>query len=111
MAKPFIAEKRTRWSAAEASAVLTELERSGLSVQEFARREGLQPERLYRWRQRLEEAAGGAGGIEFVEVRAAEIDSFAPLEIVLRSGHRVLVRGAVDVAVLRTVVLTLEGEC
>jgi hypothetical protein len=33
----------------------------------------------------------------------------APIEIVLRGGHRVLVRGAVDVDALRDIVVALEG--
>jgi hypothetical protein len=33
-----------------------------------------------------------------------------PLEVVLRNGHRVLVRGTVDVSALRAVVVALEQE-
>lgn len=44
-----------RWSLQDAEAVLEVMERSGLSVQRFAQREGLDAERLYRWRRKLRE--------------------------------------------------------
>jgi transposase-like protein len=44
-----------RWSPQDAEGVLDLMERSGLSVQRFAKREGLDPERLYRWRRKLRE--------------------------------------------------------
>jgi transposase-like protein len=72
---------RRRWRAAEAEAVLGELESSGLSVSGFAAREGLDAQRLYRWRAQL--AATGAMGPRFVEVKTV---AAAALEVVLRSG-------------------------
>jgi len=98
-------KKRSRWTVGQARAVLDQQERSGLSVQRFAERESLDAERLYRWRRKLNR---GGGPVGFVEVRA---DTGAPLEIVLRSGHRLLIRGAADVATLRAIVTTLEREC
>ena len=44
---------RRRWRAEDARAVLTRLESSGLSVPQFAAREHLDPQRLYRWRAQL----------------------------------------------------------
>lgn len=48
--------RRHRWTPEEASIVLAKQTASGLSVQQFAAREGLDAERLYRWRRRLETA-------------------------------------------------------
>ena len=48
-----MAKRRTRWTPAEAHAVLDELDASGLSMAEFGRRHDLQPNRLQRWRKRL----------------------------------------------------------
>jgi len=45
---------RLRWTDADAQTVLGALDASGLSVAAFAGREGLDPQRLYFWRRRLE---------------------------------------------------------
>jgi transposase-like protein len=107
MAKSSVSIARVRWSADEARAILDRQERSGLSLWRFATSQGLEPERLYRWRRKLGE--GHRPKAKFVEVRAGGDD--ARFEIVLRGGHRVLVRGPVDVEALRAIVVTLEGEC
>jgi hypothetical protein len=48
-----VERRRTRWTAAEARAVLAELAASGLPLAEFGRERGLHPVRLSRWRRRL----------------------------------------------------------
>ena len=48
-----IALKRRRWRVSDAEIVNSALAESGLTMAEFARRHGLQPERLRRWRSRL----------------------------------------------------------
>ncbi len=45
------------WSTETARAVLSAQRESGESVTEFARQHGLQPQRLYWWRKRLDEDA------------------------------------------------------
>src|SRR6185436_4852614 len=45
--------RRRRWRVPEARAALDALAASGLSVSAFAEREGLDEERLYRWRRRF----------------------------------------------------------
>lgn len=42
-----------RWTETEAREVVAELCSSGMTVEEFARRRGLDSQRLYRWRRRL----------------------------------------------------------
>lgn len=42
-----------RWSESEAEEILSLLERSGQSIAAFAREQGLTPQRLYWWRNRL----------------------------------------------------------
>ena len=65
--------KRTRWTQEEARNVLAEQEASGLSVTVFARRRGLNPKRLYRWRAAFREEQHGDGLrlVEFVPQREA----------------------------------------
>ena len=56
------------WTESEARRVLAEAGRSGLSLNAFGREHGIQPQRLYWWRDRL--SAGGKRGddIGFREV-------------------------------------------
>jgi hypothetical protein len=100
---------RRRWTSADARIVLTAFEDSGLSVVAFAEREGLDPQRVYFWKRRLEAASADAP-LAFVEVmpRRAEV-----VEIVLRSGRILRVPDSVDAAVLRQLVEALEerGDC
>ena len=46
-------QSQQRWSESEAEEVLALLEESGQSVATFAREQGLTPQRLYWWRNRL----------------------------------------------------------
>ena len=74
----------TRWSPADARSVLAELEASGLSVAEFARRRGVHPERLRRWRARYR------GEHRPVGPRLVELVAAAPrgaLRVLCPSGH------------------------
>jgi transposase-like protein len=107
MAKSSVSVARTRWSAEDARAILEKQELSGLSLWRFATSQGLEPERLYRWRRKLGDTRQPLP--KFVEVRTGGDD--ARFEIVLRGGHRVRVRGPVDVEALRAIVVMLEGEC
>ena len=101
--------RRQRWTSEKASAVLADLAASGLSVQEFAAREGLDPERVYRWRRRLG-MIPPAPAATFVEVRPR---TRSRVEILLRSGHVLFVPDSIDTGALRQLVDTLEraGEC
>ncbi len=108
MAKSSVSIAPGRWSADEARALLERQERSGLSLWRFATEQGIEPERLYRWRRKL--GGSDAAAPAFVEVPGMAMND-SRFEIVLRGGHRVLVRGPVDVEALRAIVVTLEGEC
>ena len=48
---PTLTDLPRRWTAADAARVFSALERSGLTDTEFARRSGIQPQRLRRWRR------------------------------------------------------------
>ena len=92
---------------------------SGLSVREFAERGGLEPARLYRWRERLGVSAGqqlaaSAASMPeraaFVEVRAHHPSR---VEVVLRTGHVLFVPDSFDAGALSRLVEILERatEC
>lgn len=73
--------KRTRWTANEAQEILNLWKTSGVSLQRFAKQQGVQVQRLHRWKQLLEKPAAEA----FVEV-PLEPQSRAAVEVVLADG-------------------------
>jgi transposase len=46
-----VAEARRRWSEAEKQAVVAEAERPGVNISSLARRHGIKPSLLFRWRR------------------------------------------------------------
>lgn len=102
---------RRRWTEVEARAALDDLARSGLSEQAFTSREGLDLQRLQRWRRRFEaendEWASEPARMTFVEVPRRES---AVLELVLRSGRVLRVRESIEPELLRRLALALEDD-
>jgi transposase-like protein len=117
--------RRRRWRVPEARAVLDALAASGLSVSAFAEQEGLDEERLYRWRRRFaRERKAEAGAVTppvtppIIELRAATSlhprtrDAAAErVEIVLGSGVVVRVAETIDPASLARLVAALGRGC
>jgi len=107
---------RRRWTAEDAGQALAALERSGLTLTAFAIGEGLDPQRLSRWRRRL----GGAASPVFEEVVVADpvasiLDSDAArraerelFEVVLASGRVVRVPASFDAGALRRLLAVAE---
>ena len=73
-----------RWTAAEARAVLKELEGSRLSVPRFARQHGLGVERLYRWRRRLGQGRRCPQKPRFAELMVRPTASAGTIELELQ---------------------------
>lgn len=98
-----------RWTLADARAALAALGASGLSTSAFARREGIDVQRLYRWRRQLAEEHRGpavfAPAPELIEIRARRAE---PVEIELASGLLVRVSETIDPAALARLVSVLE---
>ena len=107
---PLPDRSRLRWNRGEARAVVTAFEASGLSVEKFAEREGLKPERLARWKRKLD-AGKTSKGPKFIELRPApaKLDS-ARLELVLRSGHVLFFGESFDPAAFRRILELLERD-
>jgi hypothetical protein len=89
---------------------IAEQERSGLSVKQFCEQRGFTAWSFYDWRKRLRETSG--------LVRFAVVDhsadrqqaaTRAEMEVVFAAGERLLIRGGVDQATLRTVLRALRG--
>ena len=104
--------RRRRWGIAEARAALAAMEASGLSASAFAAREGLQVQRLRRWRERLGSKAAKAGVAAFVEL-GQHVTATATgnrIEIALRSGRTLRAADTIDPVVLRRLVDVLEHD-
>jgi hypothetical protein len=96
---------RPRWTQADARLVLDAVAASGLSRAEFARTYDVDYQRLNTWRHRLAATSPPAPPVGFVQVvtpTASSSPSSARYEIQLASGEVLRVDGAVDVAMVRT---------
>lgn len=95
-----------QWTEEQARGALAALDASGLSPFAFAKREGLDAQRLYRWRRRLARVGStGRAAPAFVEVRSRSCEQ---IEVVLGSGRTLRVLATIDPSVLRRLVETLE---
>ena len=90
---------RRRWTADDAREALSALDRSGLTVAAFARREGLDEQRLRNWRKRF------AAPRAFVEIAPREPER---VEIGLRSGRTLRVSATIDSTTLTALLELLE---
>jgi hypothetical protein len=84
-------------------------QRSGMSVKQFCRDQGLTEYSFYAWRKRLQEA----GPVRFALVargaRRQERTAEAPLELVFATGERLRIGPGVDITTLRTVLDVLRA--
>src|SRR5438067_7479317 len=78
-------------------------QRSGTSVKQFCKEQGLTEYSFYAWRKRLQE--GGPVRFALVErnLRRQERPGEAALELVLATGERLRIGAGVDTAVLQAV--------
>lgn len=99
---------RRRWKLADARTALAALAASGLSLNEFAEREGLKVQRLSRWLRRVGEPdlrPAPAATPKVIEIRPRRAE---PVEIVLTSGRVLRVAETIDPAALARLVAALE---
>jgi transposase-like protein len=97
---------KRRWTTEEARAVLDLLDASGKSVREFADAEGLDPQRLYRWRAQL----GNRSTPVFMEIPRSSSSPPVRVEVVLGTGLVVRVADGFSEETLRRVVAALAAE-
>jgi transposase-like protein len=94
--------------------VLADARQSGESLSAYAQRHGIDPQRLYSWRRKLDavkEAESSPLREAFVPVRVAPGKSATPaatLELVLAAGRVVRVGADFDARALRRLVEALE---
>jgi len=101
-----MASRRTRWTPAQAHEVVEALEVSGLSMAQFGRERGLDPERIRRWRARFRREAAEASP-RLVELVARRDTPGARLQVHCPSGHRVEVVDVELAAGLRAALLAV----
>ena len=105
---------RVRWSEHEARSALSAWRKSGLSVEDFAKEQGLVPQRIYWWRKRLEKTAAVAAAAP-AQVKLLPVNVTAPrsrgepVAVFLRTGHVVKVGRDFDEEAFSRVVALLEG--
>jgi len=106
------------WSDGEAREVLSAWERSGEPASVFARRHGLSPHRLLRWKNRQHGSARRSRpAFHPVEVVEAEDSTRSvgswesgTLELIVDGSRRIVVRRGFDPEVLRELLRVLESR-
>ena len=126
-----VAETRRVWSLAEKRGIVAEALVPGVNVSAIARRHGLKPSLLFRWKTQLADATEGS--IEPADIGNGRSPSFVPvvlpaptagiarstrvasdaqplgtIEIDLSNGRRLRVGGSVDVVMLKRIIDILE---
>ena len=113
-----VAETRRKWTAVEKAAVVAEI--AGSSVSSVARKHGIAPSLVFRWRREL--------GVSGKRTKREATPAFIPLalpapgaaaaamhgggiiEIELAHGRRVRIDASVDSATLKRVIAVLDGR-
>ena len=109
-----IAGTRRSWSREEKLAILAEAREAPTSVSAVARRHGLHPSLLFRWRREADEALRPREPTFVPLALPGPMTAPSPagctagfIEIKLAGGHRVRAEGAVDSTALRGVIEAL----
>ena len=115
-----VAEMRRRWTLPEKKAIVAESQTTSTAISAVARKNGIAPALLFRWRRELGAALRRPAAARFVPVclpapvvaaAAPAVASSGVIEIELvRSGMRLRVDGQVDAAALKRVLDVLEGR-
>jgi transposase len=116
-----VASTRRAWTREQKLAIVAEAKTLTTPVSAVARRHGLPPSLLFRWRRELldeERAAASPAQPAFVPVclpsavNAASCERMPTgvIEIELAGGHRLRADASIDIAVLRSVIEALVGR-
>jgi transposase len=117
-----VAETRRRWSKSEKLAIVAEASAPDVNVSAIARRHGIQPSLLFRWREQFADTLEGSAeppngdqSPSFVPVAlpaptASSQQPACTVEIVLRNGRRVRARATIDTTALKRIIDVLEDR-
>jgi transposase-like protein len=103
---PLRSLSKRRWTTEDARTVLELFEKSRKSMREFAEAEGLDAQRLYRWRALIARRSAPPT----MEIPRPLSPLAVPVEVVLRSGRVVRVPDGFSDETLRRVVAALGDE-
>ena len=84
-------------------------QRSGMSVKQFCKEQGLTEYSFYAWRKRLQQKGPVRFALVERSARRQERTAEAALELVLATGERLRIGAGVDAATLRIVLDILRG--
>ena len=85
-------------------------QRSGISVKQFCKEQGLTECSFYAWRKRLQESGPVRFALVERSARRQERTAEPVLELVLATGERLRIGSGVDITTLRTVLDVLRGR-
>lgn len=118
-----VAEARRRWSEADKRAIVSEASGACTNVSAVARRHGIKPSLLFRWKKMYGDSSAplGPAAPMFVPVALPAPSSTTPtaraiappcwsIEILLAGGHTVRVGSDVDPQALARIVAALEAR-
>lgn len=89
--------------------LIAEQEQSGIAVRAFCQKQGMGEHWFYMWRKRLREQVGPVR-FALVETHGWSGQQSSPLELVLISGERLLIRPEGDTTTLRAVLGILREK-
>jgi transposase len=84
-------------------------QRSGMSVKQFCKEQGLTEYSFYAWRKRLQENGPVRFALVEKNARRQERTAESVLELVLATGEQLRIGPGVDITTLRTVLDVLRG--
>jgi transposase len=91
-------QRRRRWSAEEKRAVVEEAEQPGMSVSAVARKYGIHPNQVFKWRRLMYSGALSAMRADEEVVPASEVKS---LKMKVRELERLLGKKTMEVEILK----------
>jgi hypothetical protein len=104
-----IETKPANLKAAEWAERIAAQQRSGVSVKQFCKEQGLTEYSFYAWRKRLQESGPVRFALVERSARRQERTTDPPLELVLATGERLRIGTGVDITTLRSVLDVLRG--
>src|SRR5215469_5167332 len=103
MSDPAIEAKSANARADKWAERIAAQQRSGVSVKQFCKEQGVSEYSFYAWRKRLHESGPVRFALVERNARRQERTAEAALELVLTTGERLRIGAGVDTAMLRTV--------
>ena len=102
-------EKPANPKAGEWAERIAAQQRSGMSVKQFCKEQGLTEYSFYAWRKRLRERVPVRFALVERSARRQARSAEPPLELVLATGERLRISSGLDITTLRTVLDVLRG--